>query len=291
MSALPPEVLKTFKAPIRLYQGGEATTTEQLAELEREHKISLPSRLREFLLEHGSGMLSPNLEFSVGGQSYIVKDINSPKEISAFSVKGLITFGRGPFGDFYSVSCRRSDFGQIYFEDHESVNPDDWRIKAVALLPILKCDFVPGIQRLATTFDELEKLFHLSAEDWVIYLMQERPDEFGRFFAKHGVEFPSGHTPLVSLAASYGTVEQLRLVYEAGGRAPDLVCQAVRNTQDLANVLRYVLEQGEDANYAYMTGKPYPMGYAKLHRLTEATEILLAYGVPDSSALVLPDGD
>lgn len=230
-------------------------------------------------------MPSPNC-LTVGASYLVVKEFNQLQGMWQRHLPGVIDFGCSPFGDDYSISCRKADYGCIYFVDHEAADPDCLSLRLTSAVRAVPAGWTRGFKRVASSFTAFLDALHFSSSGWLEYLLSTESARFRQFVNEVGLDFrDETDQPVICFAASYGTVEDVEWMYHQGARSPEIVCYAVRNTHDPIGILRFLLGQGEKADFAYVPGKPYAMGYALRNNLPEIVAVLKAYGVPDSPAL------
>ncbi len=275
-----------FKAPLQM---SNVTGCAEVAlhECESRLGVRMPPELRRFYLKHNGGYPRPDGYTLRSGFTVVIR-IYAVEACRCSNVPGLLEFGDSIFGDHYAVSCRRMDNGSIYWIDHETCDPDSLSIRSLSMFRWLPLSIGAGIVKIADSFEELISNMHFSRGDWISHLLGKSSEEFRAFAQEVSFDFKDEiGTPLISMVASHGSMDDFRFVDEHTSSYPaDIVCQAVRNTRDSAAIADYLLSRGANGEHSYYEGKPYPMGYAKAHGLTDIIEVLKRHNIPDLPGLI-----
>ncbi|MBC6992627.1 SMI1/KNR4 family protein [Neolewinella lacunae] len=113
------------------------TSIEAIKQIETNHGIQFPSEYVRHILKYNGGSCSPDtFSFMEDGEkaesqidyfhavnsgddydlSRCIQDLNGEGRLNKY----LIPIATDPLGNFVLISCRESDFGKIYFWDHEN---------------------------------------------------------------------------------------------------------------------------------------------------------------------------
>ena len=129
---------------VTFFETGKKITDKEIVEIEKKVGYSFPDEYREFLLKHNGGKCSPcgfvfmeNSQqsddevrsfYAVGGiDGYY--DLEEKMDIYIFDVKRLpdfyIPIAEDDFGNLICISSDKSDYGCIYFWNHENESDEE----------------------------------------------------------------------------------------------------------------------------------------------------------------------
>jgi hypothetical protein len=276
-----------FKAPVQV-TNTVGCTEKALEECEGRWHIRIPADLRKFFLAHNGGYLKPDGYSPKDGFAIVIREMYSVEDSRCSYFPGLLEFGDSVFGDQYAVSCRKPDYGAIYWIDHETCDPDSLSSRLLSLFRWLPLSLATGMEKVAGSFAEVISNMHFSKGDWIEHLLDKSSDEFRAFAEEVAFDFTDEiGTPLISMVASYGSLSDFCFVAEHTASYPaDIVCRAVRNTREGAAITDYLLSKGANGEHCYREGDPYPMGYAKMHNLNDILDVLRRHHIPDAPGLM-----
>lgn len=119
---------------VAVYEAEEPVTTDDILRLEHQLGVPLPEDYRSFLIQHNGGRPAPNV-FSIATDGTATDDTIAwflcikPDDVNdiletASALQGripgyLLPIAVDPFGNYICIGISGSDYGRIYFWDHE----------------------------------------------------------------------------------------------------------------------------------------------------------------------------
>jgi cell wall assembly regulator SMI1 len=137
-------MLKGVDFMTKFLETGKKITEKNIAKIEKKYNVSFPQEYKDFLLKYNGGECEPNgfvfnensedsdsevrSFFAIGG---IDGDYDLEENINIYTIEEkrlpnlYIPIAEDDLGNLVCISCNETDYGFIYFWDHENENESE----------------------------------------------------------------------------------------------------------------------------------------------------------------------